>query len=100
MRLLSILDVASAGVMALVVVATIRSAPPQNRELDALAVQRGRVLFEGQARCSGCHSAPLPRLGRQQVQSLQAIVDRYDSDLDLKLTPEQKHELMEFLKSL
>lgn len=116
---------------------------PPAGSFDAQAAQRGRAVFEGQARCATCHVPPLftepgwsmhkpeeigidgfqadrspdkqyrttPLRGlftRQKggfyhdgrFPTLEAVVNHYDDHLKLKLTAEQKRELVEYLKSL
>jgi mono/diheme cytochrome c family protein len=117
-------------------------APPAG-SFDQPAAERGKQVFEGQARCATCHVPPLftepgwsmhkaEEIGIDDFQArrspdkqyrttplrglftrqkggfyhdgrfptLNAVVDHYDRHFNLKLTPEQKRDLVEFLKSL
>jgi CxxC motif-containing protein (DUF1111 family) len=116
--------------------------PPKN-SFDAQAADRGKILFEAQAKCATCHVPPLytepgwamhkgEEIGIDNFQAdrspdklyrttplrglftrmkggfyhdgrfptLEALVEHYDKQFSLKLTPEQKRDLVEFLKSL
>jgi CxxC motif-containing protein (DUF1111 family) len=117
-------------------------APPKN-SFDAAAADRGKVVFEAQAKCATCHVPPLytepgwsmhkgAEVGIDDFQAerspdkqyrttplrglftrmkggfyhdgrfatLDALVDHYDKHFGLKLTADQKKDLIEFLKSL
>ena len=116
---------------------------PPAGSFDAQAAQRGRAVFEGQAKCATCHVPPLftepgwamhkpEEIGIDDFQAdrspdkqyrttplrglftrqkggfyhdgrfptLEAVVNHYDDHLKLKLTADQKRELIEYLKSL
>jgi mono/diheme cytochrome c family protein len=53
---MSILDVASAVVMGVVVVGAIQKAPPLSKSIDEPAARQGQALFEGPAKCATCHA--------------------------------------------
>ena len=116
------------------------SAPtPPPGSFDATAAQRGRALFEGAGRCSGCHegqvrseaelhapteigtdptyatrtatkryrATPLrglfqhpPYFHDGSARTLDAVVDHYVQVFGLNLTPGQRSDLIEYLKSL
>lgn len=116
-------------------------APPGS--FDARAAERGRVVFEGKARCATCHVPPLytepgwnlhtpEEIGIDGFQAsrspdgryrtaplkglwthtkggfyhdgrfatLDDVIGHYDGVLDLGLTQDQRHDLVEHLKSL
>ena len=116
---------------------------PPAGSFDQPAAERGKQVFEGQARCATCHVPPLftepgwsmhkaEEIGIDDFQAqrspdkqyrttplrglftrqkggfyhdgrfatLNAVVEHYDRHFNLKLTPEQKRDLVEFLKSL
>jgi len=116
---------------------------PPAGSFDAQAAERGRLLFQGVARCDRCHVAPIysepgfpmhtaAEIGIDDFQArrgpydryrttplrglfakttggfyhdgrfptLSAVVDHYDQHLQLGLSAAQRHDLVEFLKSL
>jgi len=118
-----------------------KPAPPTG-SFDAVAADRGRVVFDGAGRCSTCHAgstftdvnsgrlhAPSetgmdPRYAARTSQkqyrttplralwqhppyfhdgsasTLAAVVEHYDSVRNLRLTDQQKRDLVEYLKTL
>jgi cytochrome c5 len=122
----------------------LRAPPAPPGSFDAHAAARGKALFEGAAKCSQCHVAPLytdpgwnlhsgAEIGIDDFQAsrspdgkyrttplaglsaargkggyyhdgrfatLGAVVDHYDSALSLALSPQEKADLVEFLRSL
>jgi mono/diheme cytochrome c family protein len=105
---------------------SLRTPAPAKGSFDAKAAARGKDLFRREARCSTCHQPPrftdvlsgrrrdvpfltTPLRGLQQhppyfhdgsAPSLRAVVDHYDTLFGLGLTPSQKRDLVEYLKSL
>ena len=121
------------------------SAPtPPAGTFDAVAADRGKVLFIGKGKCASCHSGPLftdviqggklhpqsasvavdkdyvkrsatkqwrvtplkgvwdhaPYFHDGSAKTLDAVVDRYNQERNLKLTTNEKKDLTEYLKSL
>jgi hypothetical protein len=118
------------------------TAPPAS--YDASSADRGRALFNGQAKCSSCHvpplftepgwnmhtgeeigidnfqadrspdhryrTTPLRGLGAARMKggfyhdgrfaTLSDVVDHYDTVFRLNLSASEKHDLVEYLKSL
>jgi cytochrome c5 len=127
---------------------SLKTPPPPAGSFNAPAARRGETLFNGAARCSGCHIPPLytdvmsgpdpsspllhdpaevgqdPRYAQRtatrlyrttplralwqhppyfhdgSAANLAAVVEHYDRLFALRLTPSQKSDLVEFLKSL
>ena len=119
-------------------------APPAPKgSFDSAAAKAGEELFEGKAKCSTCHVAPLftepgwnmhtgAEIGIDDFQadrapdhryrtsplkglwthtkggfyhdgrfaSLADVIEHYDQTFNLNLTPEEKQQLVEYLKSL
>lgn len=115
---------------------------PTPGSFDPAAAERGKAVFEGQARCATCHIPPLytdaagyglhrpeetgmdPRVAQisttgmyrtaplrgvaahppyfhdGSAATLEDVVDPYDRVLGLNLSPQQKSDLVEYLKSL
>lgn len=115
---------------------------PTPGSFDPAAAERGKAVFEGQARCATCHIPPLytdaagyglhrpeetgmdPRVAQisttgmyrtaplrgvathppyfhdGSAATLEDVVDHYDRVLGLNLSPQQKSDLVEYLKSL
>jgi hypothetical protein len=116
---------------------------PPSASFDAVAAERGRIVFNGSARCASCHNpstsftdvnagilhtpaetgmngayaartatkryrtTPLrgawehaPYFHDGSAATLSAVVEHYDRVLSLRLSPEQKKDLTEYLKSL
>jgi hypothetical protein len=120
--------------------------PPKPRKdsFDSAAAERGKLVFEGKARCATCHVPPLfiepgwsmhtaEEIGIDDFQAsrspdkrfyrttplhglfvrekggfyhdgrfpdYRSVVDHYDRHLGLRLTEEEKSQLIEYLKSL
>jgi mono/diheme cytochrome c family protein/cytochrome c5 len=127
---------------------SLKTPPPPAGSFNAPAARRGEALFNGAARCSGCHIPPLytdvmsgpdpsrpllhdpaevgqdPRYAQRtatrlyrttplralwqhppyfhdgSAANLAAVVEHYDRLFALRLTPDQKADLVEFLKTL
>jgi len=127
---------------------SLKTPPPPAGSFNAPAARRGEALFNGAARCSGCHIPPLytdvmrgsdpstpllhdpaevgqdPRYAQRtatrlyrttplralwqhppyfhdgSAANLAAVVEHYDRLFALRLTPSQKSDLVEFLKTL
>ena len=104
---------------------SIPAPPPPPGSFDVDAARRGEALFTGKARCASCHVPPLftepgwnthkaSEIGIDAFQAnrtsgshhdgrfkdLNEVVAHYDSFLKLSLTPEQKRDLIQYLKSL
>jgi hypothetical protein len=99
-------------------------APPGHFDFDA--ARRGGALFNGRAGCADCHPPPLlgqpagSTPGRRNAtplrglwthadggyyrdgrfESLDAVVEHYDAELALGLTPDERSDLVEYLRSL
>jgi hypothetical protein len=116
---------------------------PDESTYDKDAAGRGKVIFDGKARCASCHVPPLyvepgwsmhtpEEIGIDAFQAdrspdkryrttplrglftrmkggfyhdgrfadLMAVVEHYNGHFQLKLTDSEKHDLVEFLKSL
>lgn len=113
---------------------------PPAGSFDAAAAARGKVLFEGQARCAGCHTGPsfsdapklhaaaeigmepnearrsatdmyrtTPLRGAWQhppyfhdgsAATLLNVVEHYDQVLQLQLSPSQRADIAEYVRSL
>ena len=115
-------------------------APPVG-SFDPVAADRGKLLFEGDARCSTCHNGPAfsdaaqrlhdpdevgtdpvlaergttgmyrttplrgawqhpPYFHNGSAPTLLHVVEHYDDHFKLGLTPKEKQDLVEYLKSL
>jgi mono/diheme cytochrome c family protein len=116
--------------------------PPPSGTVDAVAAERGRVVFNGAGRCATCHvgrtftdvnsgrlhdpsetgmdpryaartsqkryrTTPLRALWQHppyfhdgSAATLTAVVDHYDGARNLRLTSQQKRDLVEYLKTL
>jgi cytochrome c peroxidase len=116
--------------------------PPPSGSFDAVAAERGRLVFNGAGRCSTCHTGTTftdinagrlhdasetgmdPRYAARTTQkryrttplrglwqhppyfhdgsapTLAAVVEHYDGVRNLRLSAEQKRDLVEYLKTL
>jgi mono/diheme cytochrome c family protein len=116
--------------------------PPPSGSFDAVAAERGRLVFNGAGRCSTCHTGTTftdinagrlhdasetgmdPRYAARTTQkryrttplrglwqhppyfhdgsapTLAAVVEHYDGVRNLRLSAEQKRDLVEYLKPL
>ncbi len=100
----------------------IPSPEPPKGSFDEAAAERGQELFNGLAQCSRCHVPPIftepgwnmhtaEEIGIDDFQAnrgpdkryrttLRDVVEHYDSFLGLRLSEQQKSNLVEYLKSL
>ena len=82
--------------------------PQAGRDFDAAAAKRGDDLFSGKAGCNDCREEGLfmtpANKGRfyhdGRFRTLLDVVDHYNACKSLGLTDQEKHDLVEYLKSL